>query len=224
MFVLGIGWGIAFCIPSLLVAQVTVTPPNNTVRIDKIAACVNDELIMYSDIEKAIHLFSILKEKDETRKQFYLRVLDDLVNYKIISMEYKNDYTLEEADYDEVQTAVIEKLGSLETLNTLLKSYQMEWADFKVFIRERVAYEKVLNKMGKVKIPIKFSDIEAFYNTDYLPSQESLGLKPRTLIEMSTIIENHLRKERTHQDLENWLTDIRASYTVENKLIYESIK
>jgi hypothetical protein len=191
---------------------------SRTIQIDKIAAVVEEEIITITDIDKAIQFYSFLRKKQETDNEFYNYVLEELINYKAVFLEYKNEIALEEEDYDIVQTSVILKQGSLENLTTLLHSFGMEWADFKVFIKEKVAYEMVLNKLLKVRISVSFNDIEAFYNKEYLPLQEQMGLTPKSLVEMAPQIENHLRKERIREDLSSWLADIRASLKIENKL------
>lgn len=192
-----------------------------TVRIDKIAAVVGEEFITLMDIDRAIRIFSMQKKADESENAFYVRVLDELINYKTVFLEYRNDFTLEDDDYNLVQTDVIERLGSLERLNEILRYFGMDWTDFKGFIKEKVAYEKVVNKLLKVRVSIKFNEIEDFYDNEYLPTQKKLGLNPQSLIDMSPQIENHLRKERLQKELSGWLTEIRASFKIENKLSKE---
>jgi len=193
------------------------------ILIDKIAATVNEEIITFTDVDKCIQFYPILRKKEESEQDFYIRALQDLINYKVVYLEYKDDFSLQEEDYEEVQTAVIEKLGSLDKLMTLLNKFDLEWQDFKDFIKERVAYEKVLKKQFQVKIAIDFKDIAAFYNEEYVPLQERLGLKPRTLIEMYSLIEQQLKKVRIQEQekLSQWLTEIRSSYKIENKLLKE---
>jgi len=196
-------------------------PDTPTILVDKIATVVNDELITFTDIDKAIQFFPIFRKKEETEDDFYRQVLEDLINYKVVYLEYKNDFVLREEDYAEVQTPVIEKLGSLEELKKLLENFDMDWADFKNFIKEKVVYEKVLKNQLQVKTSIKFDEIEAFYTREYLPLQERLKLKPMSVIEMSTQIEQHLQKVRTQQKLAGWLQELRSSFKIENKLIKE---
>ncbi len=205
-------------LPVLVTAKTTSVIETDTIMLDKLAATVNEEIITYSDIEKAIRIFSIPQAENQSDNDFYKQVLEDLIDYKVVAIEYKNDMVLEDEDYDLIQSSVIEKNGSLERLNALLRTYGMEWTDFKSFIREKVAYEKVLDKLVKIKVSIPFSDIENYYNTQYLPSQENLGLQPKSLIEMSPEIETYLRKEQTQQELTGWLKQLRSSYKIENKL------
>lgn len=189
--------------------------------IDKIVAVVNDEIITMTDIEKAIRFYPAFRKTQESEEAFYSRELEDLINYKVIYLEFQKDFNLKEEDYDEVQTAVIEKLGSLDKLMTVLNSYDMEWGDFKEFIKEKVVYERVLKEQLQVKITIDFKEIENFYYKEYRPIQEELELKPLSLFEMAPQIENHLRKIRSQEKLADWLKDIRSSFKIENKLLEE---
>jgi hypothetical protein len=191
--------------------------------IDKIIAVVNEKIITMTDIDKAIQFYPAFRKPQETEETFYLRVLEDLINYKVIYLEYQEKFTLKEEDYDEVQTAVIEKLGSLDKLMAFLDSYHMEWVDFKEFIKEKVVYERVLKEQLQVKITIDFKAIENFYHKEYRPLQEELELKPLSLFEMAPQIENHLRKEQTREKLAGWLKEIRSSYKIDNKLLKEQL-
>lgn len=196
-------------------------PEKNTILIDRIAAVVNDEIITLTDIDKAVQFYPGFRKKKESEEEFYARVLQDLINYKVVYLEYKNDFELQEEDYAQVQTAVIEKFGSLDKLMTRLHTFDMDWSNFKAYIREKVVYEKVLQKRLQVKITINFEEIETFYNNEYVPQQKRMDLKPLSLIEMFPRIENYLRKVRTQETLAQWLAEIRSSYKIENKLLKE---
>jgi len=188
------------------------------ILIDKIAAVVNGEVITVSDIEKAIGFYPILRNRSEADDVFYYRVLDELINSKIIYQEYRNEFALTDDDYEQVQSPILLKAGSMEKLRALLKSFDMEWNDFREYIREKVLYEKVIREKFPMNIIIQFKEIEDFYEKEYVPSQRQLNLAPRTLIEMAPIIEKYLRKSKTEERLAGWLADVRSSYKIENKM------
>lgn len=160
-------------------------------------------------------------KKEESPKAFYNRILHELINYKVIYLEYKNDFILTEEDYEEVQTPIIKKQGSLNQLTKLLKKYDMNWKDFKDFIKERVLYEKVLKEKFQMNIKISFNEIKSFYYEDYLSLQKELNLKSNSLIEMTSLIEKHLRKIKTENKLSGWLEEIKSSYKIENIFLKE---
>lgn len=189
------------------------------ITVDEIVASVNDEIITRSDIDKAIEFYPYFRKKDQADWSFYLTVLQDLINYKVVYLEYNDEVTLTDEDYTEMETAAIKKLGDYDKLMAFLGQYDMQWQDFKDFIKEKVVYEKVLKQKFQLQITIPFRDIENFYNEQYLPEQLSLHLKPKTLIEMAPLIEAKLRKDRTEERLGDWLKEITALYKIENKLL-----
>jgi hypothetical protein len=192
------------------------------ILVDKIAAVVNEEIITYTDIDKYIQFFPIFKKTSETETEFYQRALQDLINYKAVHLEYRDHFVVNQEDFINVQTSIINKVGSYSKLLNLLKDYDMEWEDFKAFIGEKVIYDHVVEKNFQIKINISFNDIEDFYKNQYLPLQKSLELKPKSLIEMAPSIENQLRKDRLEVRLAQWLKEIMSSYNIENKLLQET--
>lgn len=185
-----------------------------TIRVDRIVATVNDEIITLSDIDKYILFYPVFRKKDETEQQFYNRVLGDLINYKVIYLEYREEFDLREGDFSDVQTSVINKVGSYQELQDLLGRFDMTLGDFKDFIREKIVFEKVLTQNFQLKININFQEIEEFYNQQYLPAQESLQLKPKTIIEMAPLIETQLRQLQQGQRLAGWLKEVSSSYKI----------
>ena len=188
------------------------------ILVDKIAATVNEEIITIHDIERAIAFFPLLRQNKESEENFYSRILDDLITYKTITLEFGDEFNLSEEDFEIVQRQILQKAGSLEKLLAVLSTFAMNWNDFEEFIREKVLYEKVLREKFQMEITIPFAEIEEFFNHDYLPSQQQLSLAPRTLVEMAPLIEKYLRKLRTEKQLAAWLNDIRSSFKIEIKL------
>lgn len=194
---------------------------DNSILLDRVAAVVDDQVITLIDIQKAIQFYPIFRKTNELEDQFYANVLEDLIHYKLVYLEFKNNYEVKEDDFVQLQTDVIDRMGSLEKFTALLKSYNMELSDFKAFVIEKVIFDKVLAEHLQVSLSISFKEIEAFYRDEYVPQQDQLGLKPRTLVEMASQIESHLRKIATRKTMANWLKDLRASYHIQNKLVQE---
>jgi hypothetical protein len=183
--------------------------------VDKIVAVVNDDIITLSNCQLAIQLYPVFRDKGESEYSFYKRILQSLINYKVIYQEYQKEFQLGEEDYEEVQIPIIKKVGSLEKLMEILQEYDLDWQDFKEFIKEKVVYEKVLNVQYQSKITIQYSEIERFYNQEYLPVQKQLELETKSLIEMTPLIEKYLRKQQTDIKLKEWLQEIKAYYHIE---------
>jgi len=196
--------------------------PAETILIEKITAVVNDEIITLSEIDLSIKLFPVFQRKEENDKTFQKRILEHLINYKIVYLEYKEESTLTDEDYEALQTTILSKIGSLEKLVDLLRNYNMEWVNFKDFIKEKIIYDKVLEEKLQLKIIINFNEIENFYNQEYLPQQNRLKIPPRSLIEMAPLIEKYLRKKKTEENLSEWLKELKSTYKIENILEKEN--
>jgi hypothetical protein len=206
----------AMIVKTLFVLLLLLQP--GPILVDKIAAQVNEEIITVHDIERAIVFFPLLRQNNESEENFHLRVLNDLITYKVITLEYGDEFNLSEEDFEAVQTQILQKAGSLEKLLAELNDFAMSWSDFQSFIREKVLYEKVLREKFPMELTIPFEEIEEFYNRDYLPSQSRLGLEPQSLAEMTPQIEKYLRKLRMEKQLSAWLSDIRSAFKIETKL------
>ncbi len=204
------------CIKILL--AVSLLLQSSLITMDKIAAVVNEQVITVSDIEKAIALYPFMYTRNETDETFYRRVLEELINYTVIDLEYRNEFTLSEDDYEYIQTPILKKARSMEALLALLQEFDMEEKDFREFIRPRVLYEKVLREKFPFNINIPSNDIEDFYNREYVPAQQRLQLEPLSLVEMTPVIERYLRKSKTEERLSGWLNDIKSAYKIEIKL------
>ena len=90
----------------------------------------------------------------------------------------------------------------------------MTWEDFRSFIRETVFFEKIIKEKFQFKISIFFKDVEKFYINEYLPMQKKLNLNPRSLIEMTPAIKDHLRKKETGEKIKSWIKDIKDTYDI----------
>lgn len=208
----------SFRILFFLLLFLRIVIPAESLLIDKIVAVVNDEIITLSDCQKAILFYPVFRDKGESEYSFHQRILQNLVNYKVISQEYQKEFQLVEEDYEDVQIPIIKKIGSLEKLVAILEEYDMDWQDFKKFIEERVVYEKVLQVQYQSKITIPYSEIERFYTDEYSPVQRRLGLEAKSLIEMTPLIEKYLRRQHTDIKLKEWLQEIKNFYQIENLL------
>jgi hypothetical protein len=188
------------------------------ILVDKIAAIVNNEIITIHDIERAIVLYPLLRQIHEDEESYYFRVLSDLIDFKVVSLEFGDEFNLSEEDIEHVQAPILKKAGSMELLLAVLNNFTMSWSDFQDFIKEKVLYEKVLREKMQMEISVPFADIENFYQNEYFPMQQRLGLTPQTLVEMAPVIEKFLRQLRTSERLHAWLNELRANYAIEIKL------
>lgn len=201
-----------------LILSFTLVFQAGTILVDKIAAVVNNEIITVSDIDKSILYNSPLRKKNESVNEFYLNELNNLINYKVIYLEFRDQFILTEDDFEEVNRSTIEKYGSITKFISILKKFDMDMNDFREFVKEKILFEKVIREKFQFNIIIDFKEIEEFYNKEYLTFQKELNLPPKTIIEMTPVIEKHLKEKRITKKLSFWLDEIKSSYKIINNL------
>ncbi len=194
--------------------QWNLSGQSREILIDKLVAVVGDTIISFSDIEKVIILYPVLRGKNVSERSFYKQILGDLINYRTIYLEYSNDLILNESDFEEIELQIINKAGSIQELNKIIESFDMTWESFRQFIKERVFFDKIIKEKFQFKISIFFNDVEGFYKNVYVPTQKTLNLIPKSLIEMTPEIENHLRKIETGKKIQSWIKDIKGTYDI----------
>lgn len=191
---------------------------SRTILVDKVAAVVNDQVIFISDVERAVAFYPFLRSRNESDEAFFRKVLDELVQYQVIMQEYQQEFSLNEDDFEQLQTAILQKVGSMEELRELLKQFEMSWQDFRTFNMPRVLYDKVIREKFPENIIIPFSRIEEYYQKDYVPAQRQFELPVLSLVEMAPVIERYLRLAEKDEKLTEWINGIQASFQVDIRM------
>ncbi len=204
-----------------IIASLLLLLHPSEILIDKIAAVVNTDIITVSDIDKSLFFFSPFESGRTNEDDLYLNELNNLINYKIIFLEYRDQFVLTEEDFENVQRSIIEEYGSLDEMGKILDKFDMDMKDFRLFLEEKVLYEKVIEDKFKLGVIIDFSEIEQFYNNTYLPSRKDLGIEPKSMIEMTPVIESYLRNKKVRKELSQWINGIKSSYYIKNILFRE---
>ncbi|MEN8222229.1 MAG: hypothetical protein ABFR36_03125 [Acidobacteriota bacterium] len=207
----------------ILISFLLFVQPSEIV-VDRIAAVVNTEVITLSDIDKSL-LFN--SPSDNSRKDdsdLYLNELKKLIDHKVVYLEYKDQFQPTDGDFENVQLTIIKRYGSLDNVNSVLKKFDMDLKDLREFLIEKIIYEKVIKDKFLLGVVIESSEIEKFYNEKYLPSQNRLKIEPKSIIEMTPQIEDHLRGNKVKEELAFWIEGLKASYKIENKLSKERNK
>jgi len=189
--------------------------------IDRIVAVINTEVITLSDIDKSLLFNSPDRNSRQDEGNLYLDELKKLIDYKIVYLEYRDQFQHTDEDFEKIQLSIIKKYGSMDNVLNALKGFDMDMKDLREFLIEKIIYEKVIKDKFLLGVVIESSEIEKFYNEEYLPSSNRLKIEPKSMIEMTPQIENFLRGNKVKEELSFWLGGLKASYKIENKLKYE---
>lgn len=199
----------------ILLSLLLFVQPSEIV-IDKIAAVVNGEVITLSDIDKSLLLNSRPVNNRGEDVDMYFNELEKLINYKVVYLEYKDQFQPTDEDFENIQLLIIKRYGSLENVLDVLKRFDMDMKDLRDFLKEKIIYEKVIKNKFLLGVVIESSEIDKFYNKEYLPAQNRLKIRPKSIIEMTPQIEDHLRSNKVKAELSFWLDGLKGSYKIKN--------
>ncbi len=151
--------------------------------VDRIVAVVNQEVIMLSEVEKgmeasgeAIHVEDRL-EKRERVKEAHRKVLNQLIDEKLIDLEVKKSgIKLASKELEAAVEDVKRRNGvTQEKMETLLEKEGLTFEAFKKQIEKKLLRAKVIQWSVKVDSTAEEKDLKEFYqnNTDRYRGMES---------------------------------------------------
>ena len=142
--------------------------------VDRIVAIVNNDIILLSDLEKAMNLIRAkLKQEgySETQQRLFLadqrsNVLDQLINEKLTDQQIKRyKIEVEDAEID----ATIQRIKEVnnfsdERLRQMIEMDGLTWEEYRKQIKEQLLRTKLVNLEVKSKIVITDEDVQTYYD------------------------------------------------------------
>jgi parvulin-like peptidyl-prolyl isomerase len=140
--------------------------------VDQIAAVVDEEVITYSDLQWLIDFRGFDVPTDpKQRRDFYLSILDQVIDQKLIAMEAEQTpiITITNEDVEAQIAAYKRRFASEEEFQQKLTEMQMSPYEFRQLIRRQLAVNEFIEKRFKPFIIVLPSDIEQYYREQLLP-------------------------------------------------------
>ncbi len=193
--------------------------------VDQIAAVVDEEVITFSDLQWLIDFRGFdVPDDPQQRRDFYLSILDQVIDQKLIAMEAEQTPIITITDQDvEAQIAAYKKrFASEEEFRKKLAEMQMSLYEFHQLIRRQLAVNEFIEKRFKPFIIVLPNDIEQYYREQFLPKLKELNQPIPALEVVEESIRQILTEQRTNEELERWLRTARRRARVTNLLFQEN--
>ncbi len=132
---------------------------------ENISKAKYDEAFEKNANNSALNQFGIDFRKDPD-SYFYIankqKVINELIFKTLLDQEMKKrKIKVTSSDYDKAYAEIVEKVGSKEKLNEILKQNQTSQATFKSDLKEELKIRKLLDTLGVVKVTDK--EVEDYY-------------------------------------------------------------
>jgi parvulin-like peptidyl-prolyl isomerase len=213
-------WKIRMAMVGLLLLVLRVLTPAQEI-IDRIAARVDTDIILLSDVRALARYQLFADGKAESDAE----ILDRLIDQWMVRNEAKAALFPQPSD-DEVKRS-LERLkrsfSSPEEFEERKKQSGLTDEDVERMLSSLLYLSNYLDSRFRASIQIPEADIEEFYETRVVPRAKSRGQNPPTLDAARGFIQETLVQRAINVQADSWLKESRARLRVE-KLLNETSK
>jgi parvulin-like peptidyl-prolyl isomerase len=188
--------------------------------IDRIAARVDNDIILLSDIRVLERYQQLVDGKSESDAQ----VLDRLVDQWIVRNEAETAQFPRSSD-DEIARGVerVQKsFTSPEEYKTRKKQIGLTDADVRAMVSSQLYLSNYLDSRFRPSVRVEPRDVEAFYEKAVLPRAQARGQAPPSLDAARDYIREALVQKSIDDQAERWLNESRGRVHVEKLLVAEA--
>jgi parvulin-like peptidyl-prolyl isomerase len=210
-------------IRSLLMAPLAVFALASAARshpqdvIDRIAARVENDIIVLSEVRELGRYQQLLDAKAETEEQ----LLDRLIDQWIVRTEAEASRFPQpsEEDVDHGVERVQQSFASPEEFASRKKQCGLSDADVRRMVASQLYLSNYLDSRFRPAVQVDAKAIEDFYQTALVPSAKARGQAPSSLDDSRDLIQEALVQRGITEQADRWLKESRARLHIDKLLV-----
>jgi parvulin-like peptidyl-prolyl isomerase len=189
--------------------------------IDRIAARVENDVILMSDLRELSHYQQLLDGKAEPDEQ----VLDRLIDQWIVRSEAEASRFPQpsDADVNRGMERLQKSFASPEEYASRKKQSGLSDAEVRRMVASQLYLNNYLDSRFRPSVQIDAKAIEDFYQSGVIPRAQARGQTPPTLEDARDLIQEALVQRGINEQADRWLKESRARLHVD-KLPREATK
>lgn len=205
-------------VPILLVLTAlagSVVVPAGTQVVDCIVAVVDDQPITRVDVMVAIEfgLCDASNAGGDARAAAALA----LVDRKLVVRTLRGQWGAGQEETESVLRAMKTELGAAK-FAAVLAAFDLGESDLLPYIREKVAYDKILTARFNRSVLVSRGDIERYYHDVLVPERKGRGVEPEPRAAVEKEIIDRLQGEARRKQIDEWLSGLREQAAVKINL------
>lgn len=203
-------------IPALLVSLLMMTAREflpSQEAVDGIAARVENDIVLLSDIRTLSHYQQFLDGKSETDTQILDRLIDQwVVRTEADASHFPRPYDAEiERDLERLRKS----FASAEQYEARRKQSGLSEAGLRSIVASQLYLSNYLDSRFRPSVQVDSKAIEDFYRSTVVPQAKARGQEPPTLDSAHDLIQEALVQRGINEQAEKWLKESRARLHVE---------
>lgn len=181
--------------------------------VDRIAARVESDVILLSDVRALSRYQQFLDSKSESDAQ----ILDRLIDQWIVRTEADVSHSPRpsEADIDHGLSRVRDSFGSEQEYEARRKQAGLSEQEVRAMVASQLYLSNYLDSRFRPAVQIDPKEIEDFYQTAVVARAKARGQEPPTLDASRDSIQEALIQNGINQQAEQWLKESRLRLHVE---------
>lgn len=190
---------------------------------DQVLAVVDEDPILYSDVERAIGLGLVIPETDaegqptEQPEAFRRRVLERLIEERL------RFHTVESFGFEILPEEVIDaevaqfkaRYESPEELDRTLEAVNLDIEGLRQLLARQLKVLTYIEERLGPRIFIRREDVQVYYQDVLVPEMTAAGSEVPPLDEVRESIRLVLREQRLNQEITDWTQELRSRANVE---------
>lgn len=184
--------------------------------VDRIAARVENDVILLSDVRALSRYQQLLDGKSETDAQ----ILDRLIDQWIVRTEADVSHSPRpsEADIDHGLSRVRDSFGSEQEYEARRKQAGLTEQEVRAMVASQLYLSNYLDSRFRPAVQIDPKEIEDFYQNAVVARAKARGQEPPTLDAARDSIQEALIQNGINQQAEQWLKESRLRLHIEKFL------
>jgi hypothetical protein len=204
-----------FFIMAGIFSLISVSGQDETV--DRIVALVNGQVITMTDVRVA-KTFGLYKSGQEAASDSEIeKVLLKLVDQKLVIQVTRDDSSVNREEMDAFLTNISEEMGN-DRFRRELDKFGMLRKDLGPYAYERILFNRILSSRFDRTVLVTLEEIQIFYEMRYLPDQRDKGIEPQSLLDIFDDIEAQIRREKSEEQVEEWIQNLREKADIQINL------
>jgi hypothetical protein len=182
--------------------------------VDRILALVNGQVITQTDVRIARD-FGLYEQGPEYPADITTEiVLQRLIDQKLVIQVTRDNVSINREEMETFLNRISEEMGS-DKFRRELDKFGMRMNDLGPYAYERILYNRILSSRFDRAVLVTLEEIQNFYETRYLPDQQNKGIEPQSMLDILDDIETILRKEKSEEQVEEWLRNLREKADIQ---------
>lgn len=201
---------------SLLAALAALAPaqapePSEATLADRIVAVVDEDPILFSDIERTIELGLVERQEGEDEEAFRRRVLDRLIEIKLRFHEIDR-FGFQELPLVEVEgqyRQIHARFPDDETFLATLADLGLTPVELREILARRLVVTSFVEQRLGPRVFVSLDDIRRYYDETLVPEMERRGQPVPEISAVREQIRAVLRERRLNEEIDDWTEQLR---------------